>query len=270
MTIDEKLALLKETIGSYGSLLVAYSGGVDSSLLAVIARDVLGERVACVLLDGPEVPRRAIADAKETAADLGIPCEVITYPVMDVAGFRENSPDRCYHCRKGSARILTGRARELGIARVADGTNASDLGEHRPGVRAGTEEGILHPFLEAGITKPEIREIAKRLGLPFWDKPSAACTASRIPYGEEITVGKLRRVEAAEEYLSSLGFTQLRVRSHGTIARIEVPDTEIERLVSLRTGITDRLRSLGFSYVTLDLRGYRSGSMDEVLPGPGD
>lgn len=269
MNTDEKLALLKKNIRNYGSLVVAYSGGVDSALLAVIAKEVLGDRAACVLLDGPEVPRRAIAEAAKTAETLHLPCEVLPYPIMEIEGFRNNSPDRCYHCRKGSARILQDRARTRGFAHVADGINASDLGEHRPGVRASTEEGILHPFVDAGITKPEIRAIAKSLGLPFWDKPSAACTSSRIPYGEEITVGKLQRVEAAEEYLASLGFPQLRVRSHGTIARIEVPDAEIARVVTLRQEIADHLRTLGFTYVTLDLKGYRSGSMDEVLPGSG-
>lgn len=266
MNTDEKLAHLKKNLKNYGSLLVAYSGGVDSALLAVIAKEVLGDKAACVFLEGEEVPRKAVADAKQTAQTLGIPCETATYPIMEVAGFRENSPDRCYHCRKGSAGILKSIARNRGIAHVADGINASDLGEHRPGVRASTEEGILHPFVDAGITKPEIRAIAKSLGLPIWDKPSAACTASRIPYGEEITIRKLRRIEKAEEYLASLGFAQLRVRSHGDIARIEIPDGDISRIVPLRKQVSDHLRSIGFSYITLDLEGYRTGSMDEVLP----
>jgi uncharacterized protein len=267
MDTSSKLTLLKKNLRKHDSLLIAYSGGVDSGLLAVVAREVLGDRAHCVLLDGPEVPRRAVEDATKMADALNLSCEVIPYPIMEIEGFRKNFPDRCYHCRKGSAQILREKACDLGIAHIADGINASDLGEHRPGVRASTEEGILHPFVDAGITKADIRAIAKKLNLPFWNKPSAACTSSRVPYGEEITVEKLRRIEKAENYLCSKGFSQVRVRSHGAIARIEVPEEEMPRLLSLRRSVAARLKALGFPYVALDLTGYRSGSMDEVLPG---
>ena len=196
---------------------------------------------------------------------LGIPLEVIPVPIMEEQTFLSNPRDRCYSCRKLSARILKRRAGELGIACVADGTNRSDLGDHRPGIRASDEEGIVHPFLEAGIAKADIRAIARRRGYAFWNKPSAACLSSRIPYGEEITREKLRMIEAAEEQLHELGFTQVRVRLHGPVARIEVMPEEMEKLLQERGGIEHTFRSIGFRYVTVDLGGFRSGSMDEVL-----
>jgi len=187
--------------------------------------------------------------------------------VMDDRRFTKNPADRCYWCRKDSASVLKTRARELGLACVADGINVSDTGEHRPGLAASTEEGIVHPFLEAGVTKEGIRGIAKAAGYSFRDKPSAACLSSRIPYGEEITRGKLGRIERAEEFLHKKGFRQVRVRVHAGIARIEVPKEEMHQVLDMQAEIGATLRGMGFSYVTLDLGGYRSGSMDEVL-GP--
>ncbi|MDD1661468.1 MAG: ATP-dependent sacrificial sulfur transferase LarE [Methanomicrobiales archaeon] len=265
MDVNGKEELLRTKIGERGSMLIACSGGVDSSLLAGIAREVLGDRCRAVLLESPVVPGAAIRQARETVAGLGIPLEVIPVALLEEETFLANPADRCYHCRKVSARVLKGRAEELGLACVADGTNCSDLGEHRPGVRASDEEGIVHPFVEAGITKADIRAIARRRGYSFWDRPSAACLASRIPYGDEITGGKLRMIEDAEEHLHFLGFTQVRVRLHGRVARIEVIPDEMEKLLKERTVIQNTLRSLGFRYVTVDLDGYRTGSMDEVL-----
>jgi uncharacterized protein len=265
MDQDGKEQMLKEQITGLGSLLVAFSGGVDSALLAAIAREVLGDRCRAVLLESPVVPRKAIRDARETAADLGIPLELIPLPILEQASFSENPPDRCYHCRKVSARLLRERAGELGLAFVADGASSSDLGEHRPGIRAADEEGILHPFIEAGLTKADIRGIARRRGYRFWSRPSSACLASRIPYGEGITAARLRMVEEAEAVLRGLGLTQVRVRSHGPVARIEVMPEEMGRLWEERARILKSLRSIGFPYVTVDLAGYRSGSMDEVL-----
>jgi uncharacterized protein len=265
MDLNAKEQRLREEIAGRVSMLVAFSGGVDSSLLAAVAREVLGDRCRAVLLESPVVPRAAIREARETAGYLGIPLDVVPLPLMERESFSANSPRRCYHCKKLSARVLKEWAGDHGFAWVADGTSASDLGEHRPGIRAGTEEGIVHPFIEAGITKEDIRALARRRGYGFWNRPSEACLASRIPYGEEITAGKLRRVEEAEEKLHALGFSQVRVRVHGPVARIEVMPEEMERLWRERERILKSFKDTGFPFVTVDLAGYRSGSMDEVL-----
>jgi pyridinium-3,5-biscarboxylic acid mononucleotide sulfurtransferase len=265
MTVMEKYEDLRKIIAGYGPMLVAYSGGVDSTLLAVVARDVLGEKTHCVLLDSPVVPRAAVEQAQEIARGLGLGLDIIPVPLMEDMRFTKNPIDRCYHCRKISAGHLQQRAAELGFACIADGINLSDTGEHRPGLRASTEEGIVHPFIGAGITKGDIRDIARMLDLPVWQKPSAACLASRIPYGDCITPEKLRKIEDAESYLAGLKIGQLRVRLHGNIARIEVHKEDRKKLLEQQSAVVRHLKSLGFAYVTLDLEGYRSGSMDEVL-----
>jgi len=246
-------------------MLVAFSGGVDSTLLAVLAKEVLGHKTACVLLDSPVVPRAAVQQAHQIAKELGLELETIAVPLMDHEEFRKNPANRCYYCKKISAVYLRQRAEEQGLAIVSDGVNISDMAEYRPGLAASTEEGIIHPFIESGITKQEIREIAREYGLSVWQKPSAACLSSRIPYGEEITREKLRMVEEAEAFLAEQGFGQLRVRLHGTIARIEVHKEEMKKILDMQPAVVRLLRSIGFSYVTLDLEGYRSGSLDEVL-----
>lgn len=246
-------------------LLIAFSGGVDSSLLAALAVQALGrERVRCVLLDSPLIPRREVEKAKETAAELGLPLEVVAFPILADPTFRENRADRCYTCKKAAFRLLKEVARREGIETIADGTNLSDLGEYRPGLAASDEEGVCHPLAEAGATKEDIRRIARECGLSCWNRPAAACLATRIPYGSEVTEETLARVEAAEDALCDRGFSGVRVRVHGSLARIEVPEDGMARLFEVRRDIAAEFRRLGFVYVTLDLAGYRSGSMDEA------
>lgn len=256
---------LTEEITEKEDLLISYSGGVDSTLLAVIAQRTLHGKVKCVLLDAPIVTRRAVKEAVETAISLGLPCEVVHFPIMENGEFRANPTNRCYICKKTSARILQNRAKELGISNIADGINSSDLREYRPGLKASEEEGILHPLLSAGCEKTDIRRIAKEHGIYIWNKPSSACLSSRFPYGEEITLEKLKMIEQAEDFLYNMGFSQFRVRIHGKIARIELVVDEFEKAISIRERIVEMLKSYCFSYITLDLKGYRSGSMDEVL-----
>ncbi|AKB43674.1 ATP-utilizing enzymes of the PP-loop superfamily [Methanosarcina vacuolata Z-761] len=257
-------ALLKELAG-LECLLVSYSGGIDSTLLALLAQKVLQDKVKCILFDAPLVPRRAVKEAEENAQKFGISCSIIPFPIMENEKFRKNSPNRCYICKKQSARILKDQAEKLGISKIADGINASDLNEYRPGLQASNEEGILHPFLSLGIQKKQIRQLAQDCDCEFWNKPSSSCLASRIPYGEEITVEKLQTIENAENSLHDLGFSNLRVRLHGKIARIELVPEELEKAINMRARILEVLQDCGFSYITLDIKGYRSGSMDEVL-----
>jgi pyridinium-3,5-biscarboxylic acid mononucleotide sulfurtransferase len=265
MTARTKYEELKKIIAGHGPMLVAYSGGVDSTLLAAVTHEVLKEKTRCVLLDSPVVPRAAVMQAREIACELGLVLDIITVPLLEQEEFCKNPAERCYHCKKVSAVSLKLRAAELGLACIADGINVSDTGEHRPGLRASTEEGIVHPFIEAGITKQDIRDIARERGLSVWQKPSAACLSSRIPYGERITGEKLRMIEEAEAFLDGLGIGQLRVRLHGNLARIEVHKEDVGKILDQQSAVVRHLRSLGFAYVTLDLEGYRSGSMDEVL-----
>ena len=265
MSIADKKKVLEGIIRNCGSMLVSFSGGVDSTLLAVVAHDVLGDRSRAVLLASPLVPRSAVNDAKKIAEDLMITLDIVEVPHMEQENIRKNPPDRCYHCKKISAGYLKDVAARYDLACIADGVNVSDLGEHRPGLAAATEEGIIHPFIMAGITKEEIREIARDRGLAIWQKPSAACLSSRVPYGDEITSAKLRMIEEAEEFLAGKGFVQCRVRLHGRVARIEVLPVDYEKLLAIREDILHRFRAIGISYVALDLAGYRSGSMDEVL-----
>ncbi|HVP97130.1 ATP-dependent sacrificial sulfur transferase LarE [Methanoregula sp.] len=266
MDIPARRKQILDLIAGRGSMLIAFSGGVDSSLLAVLAREALGKKSRCVLLDSPVVPREAVEDARLIARTYHLDLEILPASVMEDERFTRNPGDRCYWCKKDSAAVLRRRAEDLGFVCVADGTNLSDKGEHRPGLAASTEEGIIHPFLDAGLTKNDIREIARAEGLSFWDKPSAACLSSRIPYGDKITRDNLRMAEEAEAFLHGKGVRQVRVRIHGKVARIEVPKEEMHAVLDMHATVACALRALGFSYVTLDMEGYRTGSMDEVLP----
>jgi len=265
---DRKLRRLKEIIAGSGEMLIAFSGGVDSSVLAAVAREVLGENARCVIVDSEMLPGSELEDAKRIAASLELPLHILNFSKLEDPGIASNPPDRCYHCKKTIAARMKKLAGELGIGTLADGVNVSDFGEHRPGIRAADEAGMIHPFVLAGMTKEEIREVARGMDLPFADKPSMACLSSRIPYGEEITREKLVRIEKAEEFFRSSGYAVVRVRHPGSAARIELGSRELGKFVSdegFRTKAAEYLKSLGFVYVSLDLEPYRSGSMDAVL-----
>jgi uncharacterized protein len=265
MDCSEKLRVLRKKLAEKEKILISFSGGVDSSLLAKVAGDVLGENAVCVILDSETMPRSELEKAEALAESFGINCLVEKYSIINDTDFIKNPPHRCYLCKKASARTLKIVAAKKGIRCIADGVNLSDCGDYRPGIKASDEVGIWHPFVEAGISKEDIRKLAKQMGLSFWDKPSSACLASRIPYGDQITGANLAMVEMAEDHLKSLGLKQVRVRVHGSVARIEVPEEEMEMVLLSRERIAKELKKAGFKYVTLDLQGFRSGSMNEVL-----
>ncbi|MDW8031003.1 MAG: nickel pincer cofactor biosynthesis protein LarB [Candidatus Bipolaricaulota bacterium] len=265
MDLQGKLQTLRELIRGYGSAVVAFSGGVDSSVVLALAKQELGDRVLAVTAHSPVYARRELEAAKELARQLGVAHEIIFTRELDDPRYVNNPPTRCFHCKQELFAKLTELARARGFAVVLDGTNASDTNDFRPGMRALSEYNVKSPLLEVGLTKPEVRELARMLKLPTAEKPAMACLASRLPYGSAITLEKLRQIEHAEEVLFELGFSQVRVRHYDEIARIEVPPDEMSKLLAHRDIVIDRLRKLGFRYVTLDLAGYRGGSMNEAL-----
>jgi len=265
MNWPDKLEDLKRRITERGRLLIAYSGGVDSGLLAKIATDVLGNNALCVILDSETMSRSDLGHAVKLAESLGLNYRIAKYTILTDHGFTANPPTRCYICKKESIGVLKRMASEKGFSVIADGVNLTDYEDYRPGIIACDEENIWHPFVDSHISKEEIREISRSLNLPFWSRPSSACTASRIPYGDKITLEKLKMVEEAEDLLRGMGFAQLRVRAHGDIARIEVLKGDMDKVISKRDKIVRELKRIGFKYITLDLEGFRSGSMNEAL-----
>ena len=265
---DAKLERLRALLREIRSAAVAFSSGVDSTFLLRVAHEELGENAVAVTARSHSFPKRELDEAAAFCAREGVRHEIIDSEELDIPGFVENPPDRCYHCKKAIFGKLVAFAQANGLAAVLEGSNMDDDGDYRPGRRAIRELGIRSPLHDAGLTKAEIRVLSKRMGLPTADKPSFACLASRFPYGERITAAGLERVERAEQWLmdAGLGLAQLRVRSHGDMARIEVPPADIPRLATRAEEIAAALKSFGFAYVALDLQGYRTGSLNETLP----
>jgi uncharacterized protein len=261
----EKGEKLFEWFRDKESVVVALSGGVDSAVVAKAAHDVLESKAIAVTARSSTLPVKELECAKEVAREIGIEHIIIDEDELDDPRFVENPSNRCYFCREGLVKAVRNLADEKGIKDVLDGANADDPMEHRPGLKALREGGARSPLLELGLSKEDVREISRHFGLSVSDKPSMACLASRIPYGERITKKKLSMVERAEDYLKSLGFKQVRVRNHSGIARIEVEEQDIKKAISMKKEISQKLREIGLKYITLDLEGYRSGSMDEVL-----
>ena len=265
--LQQKLDKLKEYIAGLGSLAVGFSGGVDSSFLTAIAAEVLGSRLIAVTGADASVPEREIREAEAFCRERGIKHIICKVDPLKEEGYRHNSPDRCYFCKHGIFTEVRRIAAENGIEYMAEGSNMDDMGDYRPGLRAAAELSVKSPLREAGLHKSEIRILSKSLGLPTWNKPAYACLASRFVYGEEITEEKLHMIDSAEQFLIEHGFFEERVRMHGNIARIEVPPEDIPRLASaeIREVVYERFKELGFLFVTLDLKGYRLGSMNATL-----
>ena len=264
---EPPLRWLHDLLESLGSVVVAYSGGVDSSFLLVAAREALGERARAVIGSSDSIDRGELESALELAGRLGIPVEVIETREFDNPDYRRNDPSRCYHCKTELFSVLRTYADREGIRWVLDGSHTGDVGDYRPGLKARDEQKVRSPLLEAGLGKEDIRRYSRRLGLPTWDKPAAPCLSSRVPYGSEVTGEKLRAIEAAEKCLRDLGFRIVRVRHHGEVARIEVPAPDLPRLLDPSTlaAVTEGVRRAGFLYVTVDLEGFRSGSLNRSL-----
>jgi uncharacterized protein len=265
--MEERLQSLIENIKEMESLLVAFSGGVDSTFLLRVAKDALGGNVVAATAKSPIYPEAEYEQAKMMASELGAKHLTIFTEQYQQPEFFSNPPNRCYYCKRELFAKLRQLADREGLNWVADGTNYDDLGDHRPGIMAAAELGARSPLCEAGLTKNDIRALSRQLGLATWDKPSLACLASRFPYGDEITLKGLSMVAEAEKYLQGLGFKQLRIRHHNDIARIEVALEEMGRFYhpELCNEVVNKLKAIGYTYITLDLQGYRSGSMNEVL-----
>ena len=263
--LARKYDSLRNRLANLGSALIAYSGGVDSTLVAFAAHAVLGEKCLAVLATSDVHTLNEVEDARRTATLLGFRLhEVDTYELSDPR-FRLNSPERCYYCKSEMFGLFRAVAQTRGIKWVLDGTNADDVSDHRPGRKAAVEYGVVSPLLEVGLHKEEIRELSKMLGLPTWEKPSMACLASRFPYGVPITDEGLERVKLAESGLRDIGLRQFRVRSHGDVARIEVEPEEMEHAWALRDQVASAVKSAGFIFAAQDLEGYRSGSLNDSL-----
>jgi uncharacterized protein len=266
-SLRRREAALFARLEALPSIVVAYSGGVDSAYLAWAAHRILGARALAVTAESESYPERHRAMALSIAAQFQIAHEVVHTRELDRPGYRANGPDRCYHCKHELYGRLSEMARERGFAAVADGNNADDRGDYRPGRRAAREFGVLSPLDEVGLTKSDIRDLSREAGLPCWDEPASACLSSRIPYYSEVTDAKLRQIEAAEAAVRELGFRVVRVRHHGDLARLELARDEMPRALDagVSRAIDAALTRLGFRFVSLDLKGYRTGSLNEGI-----
>lgn len=264
MTLDDKFAKLRGILRDMGSVLVAFSGGVDSTFLLKVAHDELGDRAAAITIDAPFHSRFEVAEAVRLAAVLGVRHTLLDVHGMEIEGLSTNPTDRCYVCKKAVFTICSEKARQGGGAILVDGSNADDINDYRPGRKALEELAVRSPLLEAGLEKAEIRELSRRLGLETWDKPALACLLTRFPHGEAITAERLAMVERCEGYLRESGFGMFRVRAHGESARIELTEADFPRMLQadVRAGVAAFFHQAGFRYVALDLEGYRCGAMN--------
>jgi uncharacterized protein len=267
MLLQEKYQLLKDNIKKRGSAAIAFSGGVDSTFLVKVAHEVLGDKMLAITATSSTYPERELQEAIKYAKDMGVKHLIISSEELDIEGFASNPKNRCYYCKKELFTKINAIAKENGVGYVFDGSNVDDDGDYRPGMQAARELEVVSPLKEAKLTKQEVRELSKELNLPTWNKPAFACLSSRFPYGNKITAPKLKMVEQAEQFLLDLGIRQVRVRHHEQIARIEVSPEERVKFfdVKVMDKIGEKFKEIGYTYVTLDILGYRTGSMNEVL-----
>jgi pyridinium-3,5-biscarboxylic acid mononucleotide sulfurtransferase len=265
--IEEKKADCVAILRELKRVVVAFSAGVDSTLLLALAAATLGpENVLAAIGVSPSLPKRELSEAKDLARRLKVELIEISTSELEDPRYSSNPAERCYFCKQDLFRRVAKTARSRGFEVILSGANADDTGDFRPGLQAGRELGIRNPLMEAGLTKAEVRELSRRMGLPTWDKPAMACLASRVPYGQPITADRLGRIEQAEQAIRDLGFRQVRVRDHDVVARIEVAEADLPRLLELRQQVAAMLKKCGYTYITLDLQGFRSGSSNEILP----
>jgi pyridinium-3,5-biscarboxylic acid mononucleotide sulfurtransferase len=264
-SLQVKLERLQATLAAMGSVMVAFSGGVDSSFLLRVAQEVAGTRVLALTTTSPTMPDEDLASAREIAALIGARHLVIESNELEIPGYAGNPLNRCYLCKHNLFTVCEAKAADLGIEHIVDGLNLDDLRDYRPGMQAAAEKKVRHPLVEAELSKNDIRELSKMMGLPTWDRPASPCLSSRFPYGTQITLERLHQVSSGEKLLHSLGFRVVRVRYHGEVARLEVGRDEMARLLDpqISATLTGEFRKLGFRFVTLDLTGFRSGSLNE-------